>query len=90
MKRGETGKLKYDFDQSLHLEICIEDKWYRSTAREFRSFDGLRRINNDSYEGPVYYFKTNDKVMSLLSKENIVYSPSVDYIEVNKRVGETF
>lgn len=90
MKRGETGKLKYDFDQSQHLEIFIEDKWYRSTAREFRSFDGLRRINNDNYEGPVYYFKTNDKVMSLLSKENIVYSPSVDYIEANKRVGETF
>jgi len=90
MKRGETGKLVYDFDQSQHLEICIEDKWYRSTAREFRSFDGKRRINNNNYEGSVYYFKTNDKVMSLLSKENIIYSPSVDYIEANKRIGETF
>lgn len=45
-KRGNTGKLKFDFDPLDLLEIQFNDhdKWYRVTAEYFRSFDGKRRI----------------------------------------------
>ncbi len=43
-KRGFTGKLEYDFNTAGVLEVCIKDTWYRTTGREFRSFDGPRRI----------------------------------------------
>lgn len=43
-KTGNTDKLKYDFSTSGVCEVCIKDNWYRTTAREFRSFDGSRRI----------------------------------------------
>ena len=44
-KRGFTGKLEYDFNTAGVLEVCIKDTWYRTTGREFRSFDGPRRIS---------------------------------------------
>jgi len=90
MKREETGKLIYDFDRASYCEVCIEDNWCRSTAREFRSFDGKRRLNGELYEGPVYYFKTNDLVKSLSCKENLIYSPEVEYLQSSVRVGEKF
>ena len=43
-KRGFTGKLEYDFNTAGVLEVCIKGTWYRTTGREFRSFDGPRRI----------------------------------------------
>jgi len=43
-KRGNTGKLKYDFPTEGVLEVQINEKWYRVTSRSFRSFEGLRRI----------------------------------------------
>jgi len=43
-KRGFTGKLEYDFNTAGVLEVCIKETWYRVTGREFRSFDGCRRI----------------------------------------------
>ena len=43
-KRGFTGKLEYDFNTAGVLEVCMNSTWYRTTAREFRSFDGPRRI----------------------------------------------
>ena len=42
-KRGDTGKILYDFNTSAVLEVCIKGTWYRTTCREFRSFDGARR-----------------------------------------------
>lgn len=79
MKRGETEKLVYEFDTSGVLEVYMRnlDGWYRTTAKEFRSFNGPRRItiptdiehgNVDvpmatfEYYGPVYYFGTNKVV----------------------------
>ena len=75
-KRGETVKLEYDFNTSGCLEIYSKqaDKWYRATSREFRSFNGPRRITEPEYVqhgnvdvpmvtyeyyGPVYQFGTN-------------------------------
>jgi hypothetical protein len=43
-KTGNTAKLVYDFNTAGVCEVCIKDTWYRTTPREFRSFDGERRI----------------------------------------------
>jgi len=77
-KRGETEKLKFDFDQANALEIKHKTLgWYRVTSRDFRSFDGPRRtiapeqvtqgrVNfpmiTTLYEGPVYFWGTNKRV----------------------------
>ena len=73
-KRGATGQLKYDFNTKWSTEVQLEKngKWYRATCREFRSFDGPRRIyvkNEEtgiyeyvSYRGPLYLFDTNTRL----------------------------
>jgi len=44
-KRGDIGKLKYDFETTAVCEVEMEEnKWYRVTAKTFRSFDGPRRL----------------------------------------------
>ena len=43
-KRGNTVKLEHDFNTAGVLEVCIKSNWYRVTSRDFRSFDGPRRI----------------------------------------------
>lgn len=43
-KTGNTVKLQYDFNTAGVCEVCIKGNWYRTTARDFRSFDGKRRI----------------------------------------------
>jgi hypothetical protein len=71
-KRGNTVKLVYDFNSARCCEIEYKPgKWIRTTVREFRSFDGNRRILNvddpnnvfyEQYNGPVYLFDTNKKI----------------------------
>jgi hypothetical protein len=78
-KRGETEKLTYDFNTAGLLEVFVPklDGWYRVTGREFRSFDGLRRITVPTecrlgtvqvpmetfeYWGPVFMFGTNQEM----------------------------
>lgn len=74
-KRGNTGKLKYDFNTAWVCEVQFENgKWYRVIERDFRSFNGPRRITKPNpavlgkihvgtqtfdYEGPYYYWNTN-------------------------------
>ena len=63
-KKGFTGQLKYDFNTSNNLEVHLPEStygWYRVTSREFRSFNGQRRINGEEYNGPVYKFATNTR-----------------------------
>lgn len=44
-KRGNTGKLECPFNQDGSLEVLTKKNiWSRVTSREFRSFDGPRRI----------------------------------------------
>jgi len=43
-KRGHLEKLRYDFPTEAVLEVKIKETWYRTTSREFRSFDGHRRF----------------------------------------------
>ena len=75
-KRGETEKLINHFDTAGVLEVFMTklDGWYRVTSKDFRSFNGLRKItlplttergNVDvemqayEYYGPVYKWGTN-------------------------------
>jgi hypothetical protein len=74
-KTGLTEKIKYDFNTAANLEIFMPnlDDWYRVTSREFRSFNGKRRINNVNYNGPIYYYATNRRAnKSLFPKDKIV------------------
>ena len=77
-KRGFTGKLTYDFDVSALLEVqSKKGTWARVTARDFRSWDGPRKITRVypdpddrhgylteelEYHGPVYIYGTNTQV----------------------------
>ena len=78
-KRGEIEKLRYDFNTAGMLEVFMPslDGWYRVTSKEFRSFDGLRRITEPTkvelgnvivpmktydYWGPVYMWGTNKEM----------------------------
>lgn len=77
-KRGDTGKLEYDFPTHGVCEVQMnDDEWYRVTSRDFRSFDGPRRITlpdytkhkdvqvpmtTYDYDGPVYMWATNTPV----------------------------
>ena len=60
-KTGHTEKLKNDFNDSKLLEVYLPklDNWYRVTCRDFRSFDGKRRVQGKNYEGPLYAYGTN-------------------------------
>ena len=87
-KKGYTGKMKYDFDTSKCCEIEWKPgRWGRVTSREFRSFNGNRRILNVSdlsnpfyecYEGPIYFYGTNNKVPENELCEGYNYSGGVD------------
>lgn len=74
-KRGNTGKLEYDFNTAWACEIQLPSgTWKRTLETNFRSYNGPRRITrptrvelgnpyveNETFEytGPVYYYKTN-------------------------------
>jgi hypothetical protein len=88
-KTGNIEKIKYDFDTARNLEIFLPNLngWYRVTSREFRSFNGKRRIQNIKYKGPVYLYNTNKRAnKSLYEKDKIVEHNWKSY----KRPNETF
>jgi hypothetical protein len=73
-KRGNTGKLKYDFNTAWVCEVEMQGKWYRVIERDFRSYNGPRRLTRPNppilgnvhvgnetfnYEGPYYFWNTN-------------------------------
>ena len=62
-KEQEARKtLIVDFDKFKVLEVELSSgRWCGTTYVEFRSFDGNRRINGKSYEGPIYLYGTNKK-----------------------------
>ena len=87
-KRGNTVKLIYDFPTERSCEIEYSPgKWARTTARDFRSFGGNRRILNiddvnrpfyEEYDGPVYYTMTNHKVTHKMRENRIMSFDGVD------------
>lgn len=91
-KRGETVKLINEFNTAGVLEIYNTKLkgWYRVTARDFRSFDGRRRISEPTkiilgdvkvpmqtyeYTGPVYVWGTNDVVLDTTNEGTMITSP---------------
>lgn len=69
MKRGYTRKLIYEFNSGGNCEVKIKNRWYRVTASYFRSFNGDRRVNDEPYLGPVYYYNTNIEIEKNNSEE---------------------
>jgi hypothetical protein len=89
-KRGNTGKLIYDFNVADNLEVQIGDMWCRVTARDFRSFNGVRRINDVPYEGPIYLSNTN-LIAENPTKQGLVFLNDVDPNSLyNKRASERY
>lgn len=99
-KTGHLVKLQYDFNTAGVLEVCMKGTWHRATSREFRSFDGKRRITEPTktelgnvivpmrtydYNGPVYMFGTNNEVETI-NEEKIVTSAYWD--EARKQTEE--
>jgi hypothetical protein len=68
-KTGNLIKLTYEFNSGWCCEVSFDgERWARVTAREFRSFNGKRRILNvenpnepyyEEYNGPIYFYGTN-------------------------------
>ena len=77
-KRGlEQQSLINDYNTAGVLEIFFNDKWTRVTTKDFRAFNGPRRITEPDYaelgnvvvpmttyeyHGPVYTWGTNNVV----------------------------
>ena len=77
-KRGLLDQtLKNDYNTAGVLEVFQNGKWYRVTTKDFRSFNGPRRITEPTkvelgnvivpmrtyeYYGPVYTWGTNNLV----------------------------
>lgn len=89
-KKGNTIKLRNEFDESQNLEIFLPNLngWYRVISKEFRSFYGKRRINGKIYNGPVYNYRTNNIVKDV---ENYNMGTIIGYnFKSKKREYENF
>jgi hypothetical protein len=75
-KTGNLEKLIYDFNTAANLEIFMVnlDGWYRVTSREFRSYNGKRRINGEEYKGVVFHYATNKRANKSLVEANKIAS----------------
>ena len=100
-KKGNTVKLIYDFPTERSCEIEYSPgKWARTTARDFRSFGGNRRILNiddvnrpfyEEYDGPVYYTMTNRKATRKMRENRIMSFDGIDPRRFgNARASERF
>ena len=71
-KTGNIEKLTSDFNTASNLEVYMPnlEGWYRTTSREFRSFNGKRRINGESYKGHIYHYGTNKRANKSLVELN--------------------
>lgn len=92
-KKGFTGKLEH-WGYETHYVLEIEGKngtWYRVTERDFRSYNGKRRVTypskiehrnpfqdltTEDYYGPYYFFETNTTFdPDKFEKNTITYQP---------------
>ena len=101
-KTGHIEKLINPFNTAGVLEVYMPKLkgWYRVTAREFRSFDGKRRITEPTkvehsnpwvkmrtykYSGPVFLWGTNMELAEPTNEGKLVESPY--YIEMRELSG---
>lgn len=80
-KRGQLEKMVYDFPTEAVLEVCIKGNWYRTTSREFRSFDGPRR-----YTKPVKQPGHGIEGFKNIEFETVQYTGPVYMFGSNKEV----
>jgi hypothetical protein len=67
MENTFTNKqgLTVNFPPTAKLEICtrpsmLNDGWIEVSTEIFRSWGGERRIGNTPYNGPVYFYLSNE------------------------------
>ena len=101
-KRGNTGKLEHwGYETSNVLEVQISSgTWHRVTERDFRSYNGNRRVSfpdptqgvdifadmiTEDYYGPYYYYGENSTYNPEEYKPNsIVYRPGEERREAKR------
>ena len=101
-KRGKTGKLEH-WGYETHWVLEIEGKngtWYRVTERNFRSYNGKRRITypdqtelgnpfqdltTEDYYGPFYYYEENTTYdPEKHKKHSIIYRSGDDRVSTER------
>jgi hypothetical protein len=91
-KRGQLEKLKYDFNTAKAVYVKMNDKMYRITERDFRSFNGerfiLEKINDEyqhvPYKGPIYYHNTNRKCKEPIGENKVQYAHDKPWVSVRR------
>lgn len=56
----DTKNLKCDFSKKAKLEIKVYQEWCAVEWTAFRSWSGDRQLNGEKYEGPSYYYLSNE------------------------------
>jgi len=88
-KRGQTEKLKYDFNTAKAVYVKMGDKYSRVTERDFRSYNGERfiLINGvyEQYNGPLYYYNTNKICREPISENRIQYAHDKPWVSIRRQ-----
>ena len=91
-KRGQLEKLKYNFDTAKAVYVKMNNKMYRITERDFRSFNGerfiLERVDDElqhvPYKGPIYYHNTNKKCKEPIGENKVQYAHDKPWVSVRR------
>lgn len=91
-KRGQLEKLKYNFDTAKAVYVKMNDKMYRITERDFRSFNGerfiLEKVNGEyqhvPYKGPIYYHNTNKKCKEPIGENKVQYAHDRPWVSIRR------
>jgi hypothetical protein len=88
-KRGQTEKLRYDFNTARAVFIKNTKGGYsRITERDFRSYNGERYILIDGeyklYEGPIYYWNTNKICKEPINENKIQYAHDIPWVSIRR------
>lgn len=82
-KTGGTAKLIHQFPTQAVLEVQIKGNWYRTTCRDFRSFDGNRR-----YTQPIKQPGLEDDVVDVAT-ETVTYTGPLYAYDTNQQIPKT-
>ena len=80
-KTGHLVKLKHEFPTEAVLEVSIKGNWYRTSSKDFRSFDGPRRytkpikqpgLGDSMFDVPMKTYEYNGPVYVLLTNQEVI------------------
>jgi len=91
-KLGQLEKLKYNFNTAKAVYVKMNNKMYRITERDFRSFNGerfiLERVDGElqhvPYKGPIYYHNTNKKCKEPIGENKVQYAHDKPWVSVRR------